>query len=129
MVWDSRSTGVLVIGAALALPVAGLFAAPTAARAASPIVIGATISETGPLSVDAEFQVKGMKLAIADANAHGGWLGRKLDLKLYDDKSSAGTADRLYERLITDDKVNLLIGPYSSGVTTGIAPLINKYKM
>ncbi|MGH7121900.1 MAG: amino acid ABC transporter substrate-binding protein [Acetobacteraceae bacterium] len=113
---------------ALALSGAALFAAP-AARAAPPIVIGGTISETGPLAVDADYQIKGVKLAIADADQAGGWLGRKLELKLYDDKSSAGTADRLYERLITDDKVNLLVGPYSSGVTTGVAPLINKYKM
>ncbi len=112
----------------LALPCAAFLPAPTA-EAAPPIVIGGTISETGPLAVDADYQIKGVKLAVADANAAGGWLGRKLELKLYDDKSSAGVADRLYERLITDDKVDLLIGPYSSGVTTGIAPLINKYQM
>ena len=113
---------------ALALLCGGLVTAP-AARAAPPIVIGGTISETGPLAVDAGYQIKGVKLAVADANAAGGWLGRKLELKLYDDKSSAGVADRLYERLITDDRVDLLTGPYSSGVTTGIAPLINKYRM
>ena len=112
----------------LGLPFGVLLLAP-AAHAAPPIVIGGTISDTGPLSVDAGYQIRGVKLAVAEANAHGGWLGRKLELKLYDDKSSAGTADRLYERLITDDKVDLLIGPYSSLVTTAIAPLINKYKM
>lgn len=113
----------------LALPLAGLLLAPAPAKAAPPIVIGGTISETGPLAVDGSYQIKGIKLAIADANAHGGWLGRKVELKLYDDKSNAGVAVRLYERLITADRVNLLIGPYSSLVTVGIAPLINKYKM
>lgn len=118
----------LLFAGALVVSGAAVFSAPVA-EAAPPITIGGTISETGPLAVDADYQIKGVKLAIADANAAGGWLGRKLELKLYDDKSSAGVADRLYERLITDDKVDLLIGPYSSGVTTGIAPLINKYKM
>ena len=108
----------LVIGASL-----------PAVAAPAPIVIGGTVSETGALAEDAEFQVKGIKLAVADANAHGGWLGRKLELKIYDDKSDAGAAVRLYTRLITDDRVNLLVGPYSSGVTQAVAPLINKYSM
>lgn len=127
MMFGALRATALAVGV-LAQPFVFLLAAPTA-EAAPPIVIGATISETGTLAVDAEFQKKGLELGIADANANGGWLGRKLELKLYDDRSSASTADRLYERLITDDRVDLLIGPYSSGVTTGIAPLINKYKM
>lgn len=120
--------GVLLAGA-LGLPIAGISMAPVAAEAAPPIVIGGTISETGPLATDAGYQLKGTELAIAEANKAGGWLGRKIEFKYYDDKSSAGTAVRLYERLITDNRVNLLIGPYSSLVTVGIAPLINKYKM
>ena len=120
----------LCSGAALLLSSAVLLAgtAPQAA-AAPPIVIGGTVSETGAFAEDAGYQVDGIKLAIADANAHGGWLGRKLDFKVYDDKSDAGTAVRLYTRLITDDHVNLLVGPYSSGITQAIAPLINKYQM
>ncbi|HVH76966.1 MAG TPA: amino acid ABC transporter substrate-binding protein [Stellaceae bacterium] len=100
-----------------------------AARAAEPIVVGATISQTGPLAADAMYQLRGEQLAIDEANAKGGWLGRQIQLKYYDDQSSPGVAVRLYQRLITEDKVNLLLGPYSSLVTIGIAPLINKYKM
>ncbi|HUA77722.1 MAG TPA: ABC transporter substrate-binding protein, partial [Acetobacteraceae bacterium] len=113
----------------LALPIAGLLLAPLAAKAAPPIVIGTTISETGPLATDGAYQIKGIQAGIAAANANGGWLGRKIELKYYDDKSSTGTAVRLYERLITDDQVNLLIGPYSSLLGVAVAPLINKYKM
>ncbi len=120
------------LGSAVLSILAGgvVFAAASAAHAAgAPIVVGATVSETGPLAADAVFQLKGEALGVAVANAHGGWLGRKVLLKYYDDKSSPGTAVRLYQRLITEDKVNLLLGPYSSLVTIGIAPLINKYKM
>jgi len=113
--------------ALLAVVLAPVFA-PPAKGADAPIVIGATISETGPLTVDAGYQVKGMRLAIDEANKQGGWLGRKLELKLYDDKSDPGTAVRLYTRLITDDRVNLVVGPYSSGITQAVAPLINKYR-
>jgi len=113
--------------ALFAVVLAPVFASP-AEGADAPIVIGATISETGPLTVDAGYQIKGMQLAIEAANKQGGWLGRKLELKLYDDKSDPGTAVRLYTRLITDDRVNLVVGPYSSGITQAVAPLINKYR-
>lgn len=105
-----------------------LFAATTANAADKPIVIGASISQTGPLAVDASYHLRGIQLAVADANAHGGWLGRKLDLKVYDDQSNPGTGVRLYTRLITQDKVDLVIGPYSSGISQAVSPLTNKYE-
>ena len=113
--------------ALLAATAAGLSIA-SSAWAAGPIVIGASVSETGPLAVDAAYHLRGIQLGVADANAHGGWLGRKLELKYYDDQSTPGTAVRLYTRLITEDKVDLLIGPYSSGITQAVAPLMNKYE-
>jgi len=103
-----------VRGGALFAPLiaaAVLFAA-SAAFAQKPIVVGASISQTGPLAVDASYHLKGIQVGVADANAHGGWLGRKLVLKYYDDQSNPGTGVRLYTRLITEDKVDLLIGPY-----------------
>jgi branched-chain amino acid transport system substrate-binding protein len=118
-----RAAGVILPAVALVVG-SGLSAA-----AAPPIVIGGTVSETGAFAEDAEYQVKGMQLAVADANEHGGWLGRKIEFKVYDDKSNAGTAVLLYTRLITDDHVDLLVGPYSSGITQAVAPLINKYGM
>jgi len=119
-----------VRGGALFAPLiaaAVLFAA-SAAFAQKPIVVGASISQTGPLAVDASYHLKGIQVGVADANAHGGWLGRKLVLKYYDDQSNPGTGVRLYTRLITEDKVDLLIGPYSSGISQAVAPLINKYE-
>ena len=112
------------VGAALILACAS-----TAYAAEGPIVVGATTSETGPLTVDANYQLRGMQLAVDEINKKGGWLGRQLELKLYDDESNPGTAVRLYTRLITEDRVNLLMGPYSSGITQAIAPLVNKYHM
>lgn len=112
---------------ALFVAAAALAAAP-AALAAGPLVIGASASETGPLAVDAGYHLHGLELGVDHANAQGGWLGRKLELKYYDDKSEPGTAVRLYTRLLTQDKVDLLIGPYSSGITQAVAPLANKYE-
>jgi branched-chain amino acid transport system substrate-binding protein len=104
-----------------------LFAA-AAVRAENPIVIGASVSQTGPLAVDAAYHLRGLQLAVADANAQGGWLGRKIELKYYDDQSTPGTAVRLYTRLITEDNVDLVVGPYSSGISQAVAPLMNKYE-
>lgn len=126
----SRSQHPKAIGrlALLSAAVALLVTGGAAARAAgAPIVVGATSSETGPFAVDADYNLNGMKLGVAQANAHGGWLGRKVELKVYDDQSKAGTAVRLYTRLITDDHASLLVGPYSSGITNAVAPLFNKY--
>jgi branched-chain amino acid transport system substrate-binding protein len=121
--------GIIALSA-LTLPLAALpGGARPAIAAGPPIVIGGTVSETGALAEDAEYQVKGIEAAIADANEHGGWLGRKIEFKVYDDKSSPGTAVLLYTRLITQDRVDLLVGPYSSGITQAIAPLVNKYGM
>jgi branched-chain amino acid transport system substrate-binding protein len=109
-------------GAAVLLSLAAM----TGQAADKPILIGATSSETGPLAADAEYNLNGMKLAVEEVNAKGGWLGRKLELKVYDDESKPGTAVRLYTRLITEDKADLLIGPYSSGITQAVAPLFSK---
>lgn len=108
--------------------VAGMLGAATASAEQPPIVIGASVSITGAFAVDAAYHLHGIQQALEDANAQGGWLGRKIELKYYDDKSEAGTAVRLYTRLITEDNVDLLLGPYSSGITQAVAPLINKYR-
>lgn len=94
----------------------------------TPIVLGLTSSETGAFAVDATYALDDYKYAVAQVNAHGGWLGHKLVLKIYNDNSSAGTVVSLYTKLITQDHVNFLLGPYSSDITQAIAPLVNKYK-
>ncbi len=113
---------------ALASLATALLCAASAKAEERPIVIGGSVSITGALAVDAAYHLHGIQQGIEDANAQGGWLGRKIELKYYDDKSDAGTAVRLYTKLITEDNVDLLIGPYSSGITQAVAPLINKYE-
>jgi len=97
---------------ALASLAAALLCATAAKAEERPIVIGGSVSITGALAVDAAYHLHGLQQGIEDANAQGGWLGRKIELKYYDDKSDAGTAVRLYTKLITEDNVDLVIGPY-----------------
>ena len=109
----------------------GAVALSPGARAADqpPIVIGASISQTGSYAEDAKFALAGYQLWIAQQNAKGGLLGRQLQLKTYDDASDPATAVGDYEKLINQDKVDLIVGPYSSAITAAVANVAEKYKM
>jgi branched-chain amino acid transport system substrate-binding protein len=112
---------------ALALAVA-VAAISLPADAQGPIRIGASLSLTGTYAKLGKNQHEGYQLCIKDLNAKGGLLGRKLDLVVYDDQSMPATAVRLYEKLITEDKVDAVMGPYSSPVTEASANVTEKYK-
>jgi branched-chain amino acid transport system substrate-binding protein len=62
-------------------------------------------------------------------NDKGGVLGRKLELLVYDDESDPATAVRLYEKLITQDKIDLVLGPYHSAIVDSVANVTEKHKM
>jgi branched-chain amino acid transport system substrate-binding protein len=94
-----------------------------------PIRIGFSITETGANSAPALFDLQGYQLGADAINAQGGLLGRKVDLVYYDDQQSTATAVQLYQKLITSDKVDLLVGPYQSDLDEAIAPLVTRNKM
>jgi len=98
------------------------------AGAQGPIRIGASLSLTGTYAKLGKNQHEGYQLCIKELNAKGGLLGRKLDLVVYDDQSLPPTAVRLYEKLITEDKVDAVMGPYSSPVSEAAANVTEKYK-
>ena len=99
------------------------------AHAQAPIRIGASLSMTGSYSALGQNQRRGYELCIKEANEKGGVLGRKLELIAEDDKSQADTAAQIYEKLITQDKVEAILGPYSSGITEAVAKVTEKYQM
>src|SRR5882672_10650729 len=96
--------------------------------AQGPIRLGASLSLTGTYAKLGKNQHEGYQLCIKELNAKGGLLGRKLDLVVYDDQSMPPTAVRLYEKLITEDKVDAVMGPYSSPVSEAAANVTEKYK-
>jgi branched-chain amino acid transport system substrate-binding protein len=109
----------------LAVAVAAL-SLPAAAQ--GPVRIGASLSLTGTYAKLGKNQHEGYQLCIKDLNARGGVLGRKAELVMYDDQSLPATAVRLYEKLITEDKVDAVMGPYSSPVSEAAANVTEKYK-
>ena len=95
--------------------------------AAEPIRVGATASLTGVYAAPGEDQLHGIRMWVHDINARGALLGRKVELVSYDDKSDAETTRRLYRKLINEDKVDLLIGPYSSDLTMVAAAVAEEH--
>jgi len=112
------------LAVALALAVGGV----VPATAQAPIRIGASLSLTGTYAKLGKNQHEGYQLCEKDLNAKGGLLGRKVQFVVYDDQSLPATAVRLYEKLITEDKVDGVMGPYSSPVTEASVNVTEKYK-
>jgi len=100
-----------------------------AGLAQQPIRIGASLSQTGGFATLGQNQLRGYQLCIKQANEKGGVLGRKLELIVEDDRSQAATAVGIYEKLITQVKVDAILGPYSSPITEDVANVSEKYKM
>jgi branched-chain amino acid transport system substrate-binding protein len=113
---------------ASALVAAALFAAALPAGAQAPIRIGASMSLTGTYAKPGTYQKEGYDVCADEVNAKGGLLGRKIEFVLYDDQSAPATAVKLYEKLITEDKVDAVMGPYSSAVSEAVANVTEKYK-
>jgi len=102
----------------------GLLAAGGAGSAgAKPLVIGVTISQTGSAAGTAAYVLQGYQRWVGDANHHGGLLGRPVELRVYDDRSDPATAATLYRKLVNDDHVDLLAGPYASAVSQAVFPV------
>lgn len=76
-----------------------------------PIRIGGTLGLTGPFSDAAAGYMAAYDLWAANVNRAGGLLGRPVDLVIYDDHSDAATAESLYQRLLGQDQVDLLLAP------------------
>ncbi len=91
-----------------------VFCAPVLGQ---PVVVGAVVSQTGPHAEPADGYRKGLLLWQDEVNAAGGLVGRKVELRILDDASTASRNAPLYEKLIKEDGAELLIGPYGTAAT------------
>lgn len=96
-------------------------------HAAKPVVIGISLSLSGDFSDEGKAAMRGYKLWQSYINAHGGLLGRQVTLKIVDDTSSPNQAVSNYENLITRDKVDLVLGPFSTLLTAPSATVAHRY--
>jgi branched-chain amino acid transport system substrate-binding protein len=86
-----------------------------------PVVVGAVLTQTGLLADLAADLRKALLLWQEEVNATGGLLGRRVELRLLDDRSDANSVRGLYEQLIRDERADLLVGPFGSAATLGAA--------
>ncbi len=95
---------------------------------AKKILIGTTASLTGRYAKLGREQLQGIQMWVDSVNARGALLGRKVKLLHYDDKSDPETCARLYEKLITEDGVDLLLGPYASDMNLAASTVAEKHQ-
>jgi branched-chain amino acid transport system substrate-binding protein len=94
-----------------------------------PIKIGMSMAQTGGLAGGGKASLLGIEIWRDDVNAKGGLLGRKVELVVYDDKSSAAETPAIYSKLLDIDKVDLLFAPYATVPTAPIMPLVKQRGM
>src|SRR5437870_9271320 len=121
-----KAVGTLL--AAVTVATAAVVTTALMVGAQGPIRLGASLSLTGTYAKLGKNQHEGYQLCLKELNAKGGLLGRKVELVVYDDQSLPPTGVRLYEKLITEDKVDVVMGPYSSPITEAVANVTEKYR-
>lgn len=123
-----KNAGLALIGAVLFLSVPG---SAFAKIEGDTVYLGAAISLTGKYSTNGAHTRRGYDLAVEKINEAGGVTvdgqAYKLAIIYYDDESTPARGAQLTERLIQQDGVTFILGPYSSGLTRAMAPITEKY--
>ncbi|MFP5406768.1 MAG: amino acid ABC transporter substrate-binding protein, partial [Gammaproteobacteria bacterium] len=126
---------ILPAAASALLALSGLTPAAAADQAPSEIKLGTLYASAGPLASISMPVHYGLKLWIDQKNAEGGVYVKAFDKKIpikliaYDDQSNTATAATLYNQLITQDKVDLLVADSSSVLTSVAVPIARDHKM
>jgi branched-chain amino acid transport system substrate-binding protein len=99
---------------------------------AAPVRIGYAVPQTGPFAIVAQVtQERPTILWAEQLNAAGGLevqgMRRRIELIGYDDRGEADLTTQHYLKLMTADKVDLILAPWSSKANSAVAPLANKY--
>ncbi|MEQ9331391.1 amino acid ABC transporter substrate-binding protein [Thalassobaculum sp.] len=132
MFFSRRDTRVLT-SALAGLAALGLAATAEAKVEGDTIILGAAISLTGKYATNGIHAQNGYEFAVKKINDAGGVKvgdkSYKLKVQYYDDESTPARGAQLAERLINQDGVKFMLGPYSSGLTKAIAPVTEKYKI
>ena len=122
------------LASALAAATLAYASVPTTAQAAdcATLNLGAAVSATGIYASNGNNTKNGYEFAVKKVNDAGGVkIGKKcyhLKITYYDDESTPARAAQLVERLISQDKIKFVLGPYSSPLTKAILPVTEKYK-
>ena len=127
-----RKPVVLLIIGALLLASCGSDVGDGESEADCTVRLGAAISETGNFSREGQWNKRGYDIWLTWVNGEGGGIkvGDQVcnaEIIYFDDESDPDTSARLYEKLIVEDKVDFVLGPYSSGITMGTSAIAERY--
>ena len=113
---------------AAALIVALLSLSGASAQSGNPIRIGVGLALTGAGAAPSKVIQTSLEIWRDDVNAKGGILGRPVQLVILDDQSTPANVPNIYTKLITVDKVDLLLGPYGTNFVAPALPAIIQNK-
>jgi branched-chain amino acid transport system substrate-binding protein len=109
------------------------FGIGSALSAEKVLKLGASVGITGRLAKEGGYVKDGYTLWMEEVNKKGGIkVGNdryKVEIVFYDDKSDPQTGAKLTEKLITEDKVKFILGPFGSGITLATSAIAEKYKV
>ena len=118
-----------VLAATGAAAMAWLLSAGDVVGGPKPIKVGLSMALTGAVAVNGKQLLAALEIWRDDVNARGGLLGRPVELVCYDDQSNPANVPSIYTKLISLDKVDLLIGPYATNMIAAAIPVIASYNM
>jgi branched-chain amino acid transport system substrate-binding protein len=104
--------------------VAAVLAIAAPARAADPIKIGLSMSQTGGLAGGGKSALLALEIWKDETNAKGGLLGRPVQLIYYDDQSNPALVPGIYTKLLDVDKVDLVISSYATNQIAPAMPIV-----
>jgi branched-chain amino acid transport system substrate-binding protein len=108
--------------------VALAFALLSGVASAETIKIGVNEPLTGAFAASGTYVVNGAKIAADEINAKGGILGKQIELVIEDNKSNPTEAAAVAEKLITRDKVSVMMGAWGSSLTLAVMPKLMEYE-
>ena len=109
------------------LALAGCSGGSATPSSSTPLKVGVSLSLTGDFSDSGKAAQRGYELWASNANKAGGILGRKVELTIHDDASSPDQVVSNYTNLITQDKVDIVLGPFSSLLTVPASRVASRY--
>jgi branched-chain amino acid transport system substrate-binding protein len=107
-----------------AVAAAAVFLLSFHASATEPIKVGFSMALTGAVAQNGKQLLIALQLWRDDLNTNGGLLGRPVELVYYDDQSNPSNVPGIYTKLISVDKVDLILGPYATNMVAAAMPVI-----
>ena len=120
-----KKTAVFIAGMLLAILA---LASPLQAQE-KVIKVGALIAISGPIAFIGDPQAKALQMIVDQKNADGGLAGSRIELTTYDTEGNATKASQLARRLIDSDKVDVVIGPSTTGESLAVKPIAQEAKV